>query len=489
MADDALAPQPTTAPPTDEARSRDLPRWLQRLTDRLELLPGGALVARFLPQGAIVLSLLTLGYFVMGQVRNRVFATTFGAGPELDAYYAAFRIPEIALDVLVAAGLTAPFVPIFTKVRQDDGEAAANRVARTVLTVAVLVMAVAVLALLLVAPETVALVAPGFDAATRDLYVSLFRIMCVTPVIFAASIALGEVLVANQRFVFYALAPILYTGGIVVGAALYADRYGIHAAAYGAVGGALAHLAIRAVGILQTSFRPVPAFAVSTPPFREFVRLMLPRMVSHPIEPLVVTIFTRIASDLGAGSVAAYNFASDYQVVPVSLIGVSFSLAVFPALSAAFASGDAVAFRRILTRNVATVAVLTTAAAAVMFVAAELGIRVLLGGGRFGEQDVTRTATVLAAFALSVPFDALSYPLSRGLYATHNTLLQVVASVCGFVVIVGAAMLLAPRVGIVAIPIGYAAGNAVKVVLLSIFVAARLRRLSGPGARSSAAGR
>ena len=78
------------------------------------------LFERFVPRGAIILSVLSLGYFAMGIVRNRVFANTYGAGAELDAYNAAFRIPEIALDVLVAAGLTAPFVPIFTSLRRDD---------------------------------------------------------------------------------------------------------------------------------------------------------------------------------------------------------------------------------------------------------------------------------------------------------------------------------------------------------------------------------
>ena len=84
-----------------------------------------ALVDRVVPRGALVLSVLSLGYFAMGIVRNRVFANTFGAGPELDAYYAAFRIPEIALDVLVAAGLTAPFVP------SSPGCAATTRRRRT----------------------------------------------------------------------------------------------------------------------------------------------------------------------------------------------------------------------------------------------------------------------------------------------------------------------------------------------------------------------
>ncbi|MEO5941182.1 MAG: lipid II flippase MurJ [Candidatus Limnocylindrales bacterium] len=438
------------------------------------------LIDRVFPRGALILSVLSLGYFAMGVIRNKALASTFGAGPELDAYNAAFKIPEIALDVLVAAGLTAPFVPIFNGLRRRD-EAAAHEFARTVLTVAVLVMSVVILGLFLVAPATVEIVAPSFDAATRALYVDLFRLMCVTPVLFAASIAIGEVLVAHQRFLFYALAPILYTAGIVVGTVVFGQRYGIHATALGAVGGAVAHLAIRMIGLLRTPFRIRPRVAIRTPAFREFARLMLPRMISHPIDPLMLTYFTNLAASIGVGAVTSFNFASDYQVVPVSLIGVSFSLAVFPTLAAAWAAGDAATFRRILGRNLVTIGGLTVLAAIALAIVAHPLVAVLLGGGAFGPEDVDRTATVLTAYALSVPLDSLSYPLSRALYATHNTVLQVVASLAGFATILVVGSTLAGPVGIVAIPLAAAAGGAVKVGLLVLFLIPRLRRIAIDG--------
>ena len=430
------------------------------------------LIDRVFPRGALILSVLSLGYFGMGIVRNRVFANTFGAGAELDAYYAAFRLPEIALDVLVAAGLTAPFVPIYTSLRHDD-ETAANRFARTVLTGAVVVMALASLLLFLLAPWIGERI-QGFDAATRGLYVDLLRINCIAQVLFAASFAIGEVLVAHRRFLAYALAPILYTGGIVVGTVLFADQFGIAATAWGAVGGAGAHLAVRFVGSLRTSFRVRPAFQVRSAAFREFVRLMLPRMASHPIELLMLTWFTILATQLGAGSVTSFNFASDYQVVPILLIGAPFSLAIFPTLSAAFADGDARTFRTVLSRNLAVIAILTTLAAIGLFVLSGLIVDVLLGGGRFGPEDVATTTAVVAAFALSVPFDALAYPLSRGLYATHDTIRQAASSFAGLGVVVAVSSLLVGPVGILAIPLGYAAGMIAKDALLAFFLFCRL---------------
>lgn len=163
------------------------------------------LLERFVPRGALTLAILSLTYFGMGLIRNRVFANAFGAGPDLDAYSAAFRIPEIALDILVASGLSAPFVPIFSRLREDpDGARRAERFGRTVLTFAITVTSVAMGVLFVLTPWIAERVFTSFDAPTRDLYVELFRINCLAQVLFAGSIALGEVLVANRRFLFMA---------------------------------------------------------------------------------------------------------------------------------------------------------------------------------------------------------------------------------------------------------------------------------------------
>jgi putative peptidoglycan lipid II flippase len=459
-------------------------------TVRAWLEPIRAVIDRVFPRGALILSVLSLAYFAMGIVRNKAFGQTFGTSAELDAYNAAFRAPELLFDVLVAAGLTAPFVPIYSRLRATgDHDASANGFGRTVLTVAVVVMATFSAGLFVTAPG-IANLFGDFDASTRDLFVGLLRINCVAQVLFAASMALGEILVVNRRFLFYALAPILYTGGIIAGTVLFAGRYGIVATAWGAVAGAAAHLTVRAIGTKRTSFRIRPGFAVGTAAFREFVRLVIPRMFSAPIEPATVLYFTVVAAGLGVGNVSALGYGLDFQVLPVSLIGVSFSVAVFPVLSAAYAEGDGPAFRRVLRRNVVTIALLTTAAAIALAVLSGVLVEVILGGGAFGPDDVALTSALVAAFAVSIPFDALAYPLSRGLYATHNTFRQVVASFAGLAVVVAVTQLLVPSAGVFAIPFGYAAGMLAKDVLLALFLLERARRvgLRPPALRPPALG-
>jgi putative peptidoglycan lipid II flippase len=436
-----------------------------------------AMLARFLPQGAILLGVLTFASYLAGLVRDRIFARTYGAGSDLDAYNAAFVLPELALDVLVAAGLTAPFVPVFSSLRREGSNPDdAPRFAQTVLTLAVIVMGITSIVLLAIAPWTVNVIAPGFDDAETARYLELFQLMLATPVIFAVSITLGEILIAERRFLFYALAPIFYNVGIVLGTVLLHDRLGIKAAAVGAVIGALLHLGIRLVGMIGSTVRLRPRLALRMPALREFVLLMLPKMLSHPIEPLTFMFFTAVATTLAAGSVSAISFARNFQSVPVSLIGASIALAAFPALSASWAAGDRTGFRRQVRTSGLTIAVFATAAAIGLALVGNTAISVLLGGGAFDAEDVATTAAVLAAFCLAVPFDALGHLVARGLYATHNTILPVLASVAGFGVTIAVTLALVEPAGIVAIPLGFAAGTAVRTTLQGGFLAWRLGR-------------
>ncbi len=435
---------------------------------------------RLLPRGAILLSVLTFAGYAMGLVRDRTFARTFGAGTELDAYNAAFVLPELALDVLVAGGLAAPFVPIFLSLRHGDhgpGDQLAEAFGQTILTLAVIVMAVATVFLFVLAPATVDVIAPGFDLVARQMYIDLFRLMCATPILFAASIALGEVLVADRRFLFYGLAPLLYNGGIVIGTLLLASRLGIFSAAVGALLGAALHLGIRVVGIRRTSFRIRPRLQVRTAAVREFLWLMLPKMLAHPIDPLVFLYFTSVATRFAAGGVSSVSFARNFQSVPVSLIGVSIAIAAFPILSAAEAAGDRGGFIRVLGRNLATTAVVTTGAAVALFVLSTTLIRVLLGGGAFDANDVAVTGGLLAVFALSVPFESLTHLLARGFYATHNTIIPVLSSLAGLAVILIVGETLAPTAGLTAIPIAFTAGSLTKAALLAIAIGPRVRRI------------
>jgi putative peptidoglycan lipid II flippase len=434
------------------------------------------MVGRLFPQGALLLSTLTFGSYVVGLLRDRVQARTFGAGEVLDAYNAAFQIPEVALGVLVGSGLAAPFVPIFLGLRQED-EKAARDFAGTILSLATLIILIATPILFVLAPDTVDLVAKGFNDRQRALYVDLFRLMLITPLLFAISDVLGEILVAERRFLWYALAPIVYNGGLVAGTILLAPTLGIFGSAIGAILGGALHLAVRVWGMRGSTVRLRPALAMRTRAIRQFGWLMLPKMASHPIEPLTFLQLNSLASTLAVGGISSVSFARNFQSVPVTVIGISFALAAFPALSAAAAAGDRGGFGRILGRSLLSVTLLTVLAAAALFVLSRFAIEVLLGGDQFTPEQVDRTVVVLAAFTLAIPFESMTHLLSRALYATRNTLLQVAASLVAFGVTIAAAFALAPSLGLVAVPLGFAIGMMAKAALLAIALIPRIRAL------------
>ena len=213
----------------------------------------------------------------------------------------------------------------------------------------------------------------------------------------------------------------------------------------------------------------------------EFIRLMVPKMLSHPIEPLTFLYFTALATTFAAGDVTAVSFARNFQSLPVSLIGIAFSIAAFPALSNAAADGDRARFVRLVRVNAITIGTLATAAAIGLVIVGGFAIRVFLGGGEFGEDDVARTTLLLSAFAIAIPFESLVYLFSRAVYATRNTLLAVLASVAGFLVTIATGELLADPLGVLAIPASFTIGSAVKVVLLVAATARRVRTVGAGG--------
>jgi putative peptidoglycan lipid II flippase len=434
------------------------------------------LVERVFPRGALVLSIVTLVGYVLGFVRDIVQARTFGAGADLDAYNAAFQIPEIALGVLVASGLSAPFVPLFLGLREHDRHAA-DRFVGTILTLASLIAIVAIPILWLIAPATVDLVGKGFDVRQRDLYVDLFRLMLVTPMLFAISDVLGELLIAERRFLGYALAPVLYNLGIVGGSLLLGRSLGVHGAAIGAIVGAAAHLAIRLVAMRGSPVRFRRALAIRTPEFRQFLAMMVPRMASHPIDPLTFTQLGSLASTVAVGGLSSLSFARNFQSVPVSVIAVSFALAVFPSLSIAAADGRRDAFTAIVVRNSVAIIGLTTLAGVALAVLARLVIEVFFRGGAFTQEGVDRTHLVLVVLCLAIPFESVSHLLSRAIFATRNTILQVLASVGGYVVVIVAANVLTDRIGIAGVALAFAIGMAAKAGLLTLALIVRIRTI------------
>lgn len=431
-----------------------------------------ALIAKFIPRGSVVLSLTTLGSYVLGLVRDRTFAHTFGASAVLDSYNAAFLVPDFAFNFLVASGIAAAVVPLFTQLyRQDQRQAVAY--INSIMSVAVAVMGVSAVVIIIAAPSLSRLVAPGITAEGQLVTANLMRILAISPLLFAASNALGAMLVAQKIFLWYGLSPVVYNCGIIAGALLLAPRFGIMGVAYGTLIGASLHLLVRVLDAWRSGWRPRPVFPLPLPELGTTIRLMIPKMIGHPVELLTFWVFTTLASLLATGSITVLNFARNFQSVPVSMLGIAMATAVFPALAEAGLESPA-AVRKVLNRTTVSILVASGAAALFMFAIRRPLVALLLGGGAFDTDAVARTALTLGVFCLAIPTESVSHLFARAFYATKNTTIPVIFTVISLLVAGSTAYYFSQSIGIVGLPLGFFFGSLVKTVGLWAMLQRRL---------------
>lgn len=426
------------------------------------------------PRGSAVLAATTLLSYILGLVRDRSFAQIFGASRALDAYNAAFLLPDFLFNVLVASGIAAAVVPIYLDLQSKD-EKKAEQYASTVLTVSSIVMGVVALVVFLFADWLSVSVAPGFSAAERASVAHIMRILAISPIFFAASNTFGSLLVARRKFLYYGLSPVMYNAGIIFGAYVLAPSLGVTGVALGTVGGAFLHMLLRYIDVRSLGVRLGYALAVRTADFKKTLRLMAPKMIGHPVELATFWAFTALASTQVEGSIATLNFARNFQSVPVSIIGIVLATTYFAHFSEKWIARSREGFVSVLYRALSVVGIASVVSAVIVVVFRVQIIDIFLGGRAFTPEAVVATAGLLGYFALSVPFEALSHILVRAWYATHNTTVPVLGSVVAFVVAAGGAWLLMPSWGVNALAVGFVAGSACKVCILAVGLPFRLR--------------
>src|SRR3989344_1255630 len=433
-------------------------------------------IRKIIPAGSAILAGTTLASYALGLFRDRIFAQTFGASRALDAYNAAFLIPDLLFNILIASGIAAAFVPIFTDLFYSDRKRSYDY-ANSVISAAIMTMAIAALLLAFFAESVSVLVAPGFNLEERLMVAKILRILALSPILFGISNALGALLVAKRRFLFYGLSPILYNLGIIGGALFLSPTFGIMGVAIGTVIGALFHLLSRAIDAFLSGFSFKPNFKFKTGEFKKTIKLMIPKMFGHPVELAMFWGFTVIASSLGTGSIAILSFARNFQSVPVSLIGITFSTTSFPIMAKAIADHSLKDFKKTLKNSFWLILGGSTLAAIITFLIREPLIRIVLGGGAFSEEAILKTAAMLGMFTLAMPTESLRHLFARAFYATKNTIIPVVLSILGLAIAIGGGYLLSPRFGILSIPISFSLASFIELIFLITLLPYQLKKL------------
>ena len=389
---------------------------------------------------ALLLGISSLLSGLLGLVRDRLLAGRFGAGPELDVYFAAFRIPDFVYGILITGGIAAAFLPIFSEYFKKNEEEAwqfTSNVLNCFLVFLVLLCAV----LSVFAPLIINLVAPGFSTEQREMAVTLTRIMFLSPIFFGLSNILSGILHYFNRFLAYSLAPLLYNLGIIFGILFFVPRFGLYGLAYGVVLGAGLYWILQIPAALGSGLRYRPVFNFKHAGLMRVFKLMVPRTIGSAAYNINLIIITAIASTLAAGSIAIFNFSNNIQYFPVGIIGISFAIASFPALSRAWAENNKEKFSETFSAGFRQILFLIVPISFLMFVLRAQIVRLILGTGEFGWLETRLTAASLGMFCFGI-FAAAFIPfLARNFYSFQDTKTPVLISFVSMFLNVGLSFL------------------------------------------------
>lgn len=372
-----------------------------------------------------------LGSGILGLVRTMLFSVIFGAGAELDAYYAAQRLPELLYTVVAGGALGSSFIPVFTRFLTKGDDAGAWRLASAVLTLAMAAAGVLTLALALLAPWFVPnVLVVGVPAEQAALTTQMTQMMLVTVVIFTSSGLIMGILNAHQLFLLPSLALIGNNLGQIIGAlvALAAiqllnvpPRQAVYALAGGAVFGSLLHLSIQLPGLRKIGARLTARFDAHTQGAREVLLLMLPRVFGLAMVQINFTVNVILTSVMIEGSLSAMNVAWTLMFFALGVIAQSVGTAVFPTLAALAAANDMAVFHQRLAGAMRGVLFLAFPATVVMIGLGETIIRALFEHGNWTPENTAAAAWALTFFALGIAGHSLLEVLSRAFYALADT--------------------------------------------------------------------
>ncbi|WP_162909243.1 murein biosynthesis integral membrane protein MurJ [Aggregatilinea lenta] len=364
---------------------------------------------------------------VLGLVRETIISALFGAGAAVDALNLALVVPRGLYDLLIGGHVNSALVPVLSEYAQRKDRDELWRLVNILLGLVVISLSVLVLALELLAPVVIRVVASDktapevIDEATRLLRVTAPALMALS--LFAV---LSGVLYALRRFTWPAFASTVFNGTIVVTTLALAGRLDITAAAVGWLVGAVVQMLLQAPGLRDARLRISVRGALSHPGVRRIGVLYVPVMATLALDVLVNRPFSyNLATRTGEGSLAYMNWATTLIQFPQGLVAIAISSAILPTLSrqaAVIGTGARQQFRNTLGQGLRLAIVLIIPAAVGLFVLAGPVVGLIFQHGKFLAGDTTTTALALRLYLLGLPFAAVDLLLVYAFYAQQDTL-------------------------------------------------------------------
>jgi len=415
-------------------------------------------IAKTLTRAAFLVAVFTLLASFLGMIRDRMLAGYFGAGAELDSYYAAFRIPDFFYNTILVGITSSAFLPVLTRYLHKPERKAdklekkesselfsfpreAQEFVNSLVSILALGLFLITSLLWLATPFVLRWIAPGFTSDQQETTAALTRVMLLSPIFLSFSGMLGNILNLKRFFFFYSLAPVVYNLGSIFAILVLVPIMGIMGLAWGIILGAVAHFSIQFFPAVFMGLKVKWQWKPYHPGISKVFKMMLPRSIHLGLLQSNLIIVTLLASTLPVGSLAVFNFANNLQSLPLGIFGASFAIAAFPTLSILAAKKKTKEFREEFANIMCQILFFIIPLSVILIILRAQVVRLILGSGKFDWEDTILTFNVLGILAISLFAQSLNLLFIRAFFALHDTITPLKSGVIGVVVniFVGAA--------------------------------------------------
>ncbi len=382
---------------------------------------------------------------ILGLIRDRILAHSVGAGPVLDIYYAAFRIPDFLYISIASLASVTVLLPFLVDKINGDGEQNHNNARsflNNVFSAYMVFMLVASILLFIAMPFIAKYIVPGFTSEQLTLLIKISRIMLLSPIFIGLSNLIGTVTQLFRNFFVFSLSPIFYNIGILFGIIYLYPIIGLYGLALGVVIGALVHFLIQVPVVFSHNFFPKFVIKINWTEIFQIVKMSLPRTIALSSNSLAFIVLIALASTLKEGSISLFTFSYNLQSVPVGIIGISYSVAAFPILVQSYSMKDMGNFIGHIIGAAKQIIFWSLPVITLLIVLRAQIVRVVLGSETFSWSDTRLTAAAVALFVLSLVSQGLVLLFVRGYYASGNTRKPLIINVLSSVMVVVLAIII-----------------------------------------------
>lgn len=440
---------------------------------------------------AALLAGSTLISSLLGIYRDRLLNGLYLPSPEhagypvgIDAYTAAFVIPDFMFFILVSGALSVTFIPVFNQRLITGNKKSAWELSTSLINLmAIATLITSVLIIIFADPLVRYVVGPGLSESGHGLAVSMMRVIAVNPFLFAIATVIASIQQAVGRFTFYTLAPMIYNIGIIIGALFFTNGIsifgwhifdgGIMGVALGVALGSMMQLVVSTIGLIGLGFDYRFKIYWKNKGFRRVLQLLPPRSLDQGADYLNSIVEINLASRMGAGAMRYYQQASALSLMPINLIGVAISTAAFPRMAERLNEGRPDLFRDELQKILRVIIWLSLPVAMITFATRGYVVSFIKAGGE------ATIAGLLGILVVAILFRSIYYIAARSFYAQQDTKTPLYISIfaIGLNIALAIWFTMSLRMGVYGLAFAQSIVAVVEIVILFTVMARRIEGL------------